>query len=147
MSVITNEADLERILGATRTIAVLGAHPAPAKPAHFVPDYLSKNGYTILPVNPDYPDELLWGLNPVATLADVDEAVEMVLVFRRPENLAGHAREILAMDPRPAYVWFQQGIRDDDVAGRLAAEGIDVVQDTCAMVMHKKRGLNDAVSL
>jgi uncharacterized protein len=147
MSVITGKRDIERILEATRRIAVLGAHPDPGKPAHFVPDYLSKNGYTIIPVNPDYPDALLWGSNPVASLADVDDVVEMVLVFRRPEHLSVHAEEILAMKSVPSVVWFQQGIRHDEIAGRLAAEGIDVVQDMCAMVMHKKLDLNDAVTL
>jgi uncharacterized protein len=147
VSVITSERDIEHILEYTRRIAVLGAHPDTVKPAHFVPDYLSKNGYTIIPVNPDHPDALLWGRNPLASLADVDDVVEMVLVFRRAEHLPRHAEEILAMDPLPRVVWFQQGIRDDEVAGRLSAEGIDVVQDTCAMVMHKKLDLNDAVSL
>jgi uncharacterized protein len=147
MSVVTSKRDIEHILEATRRIAVLGAHPDPDKAAHFVPDYLSRNGYTIIPVNPDYPDALLWGRNPLPSLADLDDVVEMVLVFRRPEHLPEHAEEILAMNPTPRVVWFQQGIMHDEVAGRLAAEGIQVVQDRCAMVMHKKLDLNDAVSL
>jgi uncharacterized protein len=147
VSLITNDSNIERILGATRRIAVLGAHPDEGKPAHFVPDYLSKNGYTIIPVNPDYPDVLLWGRNPLASLADLDEEVEMVLVFRRAAHLPQHADEILAMRPLPPVVWFQQGIRHEAVARRLVDADIDVVQDMCAMVMHKRLDLNDAVSL
>ena len=147
MSVVTSKRDIEHILEYTRRIAVLGAHPDPEKAAHFVPEYMSRNGDTVIPVNPDYPDALLWGMNPLPSLADLDDVVEMVLVFRSPEHLPGHAEEILAMNPVPRVVWFQQGIRHDEVAGRLAAEGIEVVQDHCVMVMHKKLDLNDAVSL
>lgn len=147
MSVIDHESDIERLLGGIRHVAVLGAHPDPQKPAHFVPTYLSDNGYTVVPVNPDYPDELLWGRRPAANLFELDEPVELVLVFRRREHLAGHADEILAMNPLPTAVWFQQGIRDDAVAERLADAGIDVVQDRCMMIMHRRLDIGDGVSL
>jgi uncharacterized protein len=147
VAVITSEYDIERILGATRTVAVLGASPRDGRPANYVPEYLSQHGYTMIPVNPAYPDALLWGRNPVARLTDVAEPVEMVLVFRRPQDLPAHVDEILAMTPLPAYVWLQSGIRHDDVADRLSQEGIDVIQDRCMMVMHKRRNLDDAVSL
>jgi uncharacterized protein len=56
----------------------------------------------------------------------------MVNVFRRPKDVAAHLDDILAA--RPKSVWMQSGIRNDEVAERLAREGIDVVQDACLMV-------------
>lgn len=141
----TDDRDaIERILSEARTVAVLGAHPDRTKAAHFVPAYLDAQGYRVLPVNPTYPDEPLWGRRPVATLAEVTEPVDVVDVFRRSENVAGHEADILAMAPRPKVVWLQQGIRDDAFAERLEAEGITVVQDACMMALHKKLGLQTA---
>lgn len=141
MSEISEAADLERVLRSTRTVAVLGAHPDPQKPAHFVPAYLHEQGYRVLPVNPKYPDTILWDAAPVARLADLDEPVDVVDVFRRSTHLPAHLDDILAMDPLPAVVWLQQGVRHDEVARALGERGIEVVQDACMMALHKKFGL------
>jgi uncharacterized protein len=147
MGLITSEHDMERILGATRRIAVLGANPDPSRAAHYVPQYLSEHGYDLYGVNVRHVGERLWGHEVVARLGDLEEEVEIVLVFRRPADIPPHVDEILALSPRPATVWFQLGIRHDVAAERLAAEGIDVVQDRCIMTVHKRRSLDDAVSL
>lgn len=133
--------DLATILREARTVAVLGAHPDPDRPAHYVPDYLHRQGYRILPVNPSYGEEELWGRRPAATLAELDEPVDVVVVFRRSERVADHLDDLLAMDPRPRTTWLQLGIRDDAVADRLEAEGIAVVQDACMLAEHRRRGL------
>lgn len=144
---MTDRADrdnLQRIFSSARTIAVLGAHPDPEKPAHYVPAYLEAQGYELLPVNPTYPDVTLWGHAPVARLADLERPVDLVEVFRRSEHLPGHLPDVLAMDPLPKAVWFQQGIRHEEVARQLEERGIEVVQDACMMVQHKKLGLQTA---
>ena len=137
--------DPARILRSARTVAVLGAHDRPDRPAHYVPDYLERQGYRILPVNPDLAHATLWGRSPTATLAELDEPVDVVVVFRRSERIPGHVDDILAMRPRPEVVWLQQGIRDDAAAARLEAEGIVVVQDACMLKEHRRAGL-DAVA-
>jgi uncharacterized protein len=147
MSLITSEYDMERILGATRRIAVLGANPDETRPAHYVPEYLSRHGYDLYGVNARHPGELLWGHEVVRSLGELAEPVEMVLVFRRPADIPPHVDEILALEPRPTTVWLQAGIRHEDAADRLVREGIDVVQDRCIMTVHKRRSLDDAVSL
>lgn len=134
--------DLARILTSSHVVAALGAHPEPKKPAHFVPAYLHEQGYDILPVNPVYPEAHLWGRTPTATLAELRRPIDVVDVFRRSDHLSAHVPDILAMNPRPRVVWFQKGIRNDDVARRLVEAGIDVVQDECMLALHKKFGLS-----
>lgn len=132
---------LERILRDARTVAVLGAHPEVARAAHFVPTYLYRHGYRILPVNPQFTDRTMWDEPVRATLPDLNTPVDIVEVFRRPEHLPGHLPEILAMEPRPGVVWFQHGIRHDEVARELEEAGLEVVQSRCMLVVHKTLGI------
>lgn len=126
------------LLDTVATIAVLGAHRTPSKPAHFVPNELGRAGYQIYPVNPVFAGDTLFGREVVATLADLQSPVDLVLVFRRAEHLPAHAEEILALDRLPKAVWFQLGIREDAAAQSLEAQGIMVVQDRCMWVDYRR---------
>jgi predicted CoA-binding protein len=128
-------------LSEARTIAVLGAHPEAWRPACYVPDYLYQQGYRLLPVNPRYAGQLLWGQTVRASLTELAEPVDIVDVFRRSEDLPGHEAELMAMAPRPRVVWLQSGIRHDALAARLQAAGMEVVQDRCTLAEHRARGL------
>lgn len=136
-----DDAAIRRILETTRSIAVLGAHDEPFKAAYYVPEYLHRVGYRIVGVNPKLAGQRLHGAPVVASLAELPEPVDMVDVFRRPETLPGHLPELLAMQPRPAVVWLQLGIRHDGVAASLRAVGIEVVQDRCTLADHRRLGL------
>ncbi len=125
------------ILRGARTVAVLGAHHEAQRPAFYVPDYLHAKGYRLLPVNGTLVGRALWGEAVRASLTELTEAVDVVDVFRRAESLPGHLDEILAMRPLPRVVWFQAGIRNDDVARALEAAGITVVQDRCMLADHR----------
>lgn len=130
---IEDDEGVERVLQATRRIAVLGIKVDPAQPAHYVPAYAQKEGMEIVPVPVYYPDvkEIL-GEPVYRALADVPGEVDMVNVFRRPADIPRHLDDIIAK--RPTSVWFQLGIRNEEAAERLAREGIDVIQDRCLMV-------------
>ena len=130
---IEDDEGVERVLKATRRIAVLGIKVEPAQPAHYVPAYAQKEGMDIVPVPVYYPDatEIL-GEKVYRAVADVPGEVDMVNVFRRPADIPKHLDDIIAK--RPKSVWFQLGIRNEEAAERLAREGIDVVQDRCLMV-------------
>lgn len=133
------------VLAAARTVAVLGAHDEPWRPAFYVPDYLARQGYAVVPVNPRLAGKRLWGEVVRAHLAEVDRPVDLVDVFRPAEALPGHVDELLAMAaamaPTLRTVWFQLGIRHDGVAQQLAAVGLDVVQDRCTLADHRALGL------
>jgi len=135
---IRDDAGLTAILRETKTIAVLGAKIDRAEPAYYVPAYLAARGYRILPVNPVFAGRELHGTRVVGTLADLEETPDLIDVFRRPEYLVEHAREILALSPRPSTVWFQLGIANDEAAELLARAGIRVVQNRCMMPDHRR---------
>lgn len=135
------DAQLKEILAGSPTIAVLGVHHAAEKAAFYVPDYLHDEGYRILGVNPTLVGRILFGEPVRATLAELDERVDVVDVFRRGELIGDHVEDILAMVPRPRVVWLQLGIRNDDAAHILEASGITVIQDRCMLADHQRLGV------
>ncbi|MEM7587097.1 MAG: CoA-binding protein [Acidobacteriota bacterium] len=141
MSELTTDEEFRRVLEEARTIAVLGAHTSPEKPARYVPDYLASQGYRILPVNPVFAGRTLWGETVRGTLAEIDEPVDIVDVFRHPELLMTHLDDITSMQPLPKLVWLQLGIRHDEFTRQLTLAGIRVVQDRCTLADHRNFGL------
>ncbi|MGE3636518.1 MAG: CoA-binding protein [Sandaracinaceae bacterium] len=129
---------IEPVLRNAKTIAVLGAHVEPSRPACYVPEYLAAQGYRVIGVNPRFAGRSAFGHPMVATLAEIGEPVDIVDVFRRSSDVAAHLEEILAMRPLPRTVWLQLGIRDEATADALIAQGIDVVQDRCTLADHRR---------
>ena len=124
----------EEILAETRTIALVGASPKPERPSNQVMRYLLDVGYRVIPVRPLDCDEV-HGVPCVATLAEVDEPIDLVDVFRRPEFCADHAREAVAADAKA--LWLQMGIESAE-ARRVAEEnGLDYVENACTKVVHR----------
>ncbi|MEZ4299235.1 MAG: CoA-binding protein [Polyangiaceae bacterium] len=138
MAELMQDEQIIEVLRGARTIALLGAHEHPAKPAFYVPDYLHMQGYRILPVNPMLVGKTLWGEPVRASLAELAEPVDIVDVFRRPDLLFGHMEDLAAMRPKPRLVWLQLGIRNDAFARAVLELGIDVVQDRCTLADHRR---------
>jgi hypothetical protein len=135
---VDDDAGLRDIMRTGRTIAVLGMKTQPSEPAYYVPAYLAGRGYRVLPVNAVLVGQKVLGMPILGMLGDLPEPVDVIDVFRRPEFLPGHAREILALPWKPKAVWFQLGIRNDAAAEALARAGIRVVQDRCMMPEHRR---------
>ena len=137
-NLIDDDVGLAAILREAKTVAVLGAKADSAEPAYFVPAYLHARGYRIRPVNPKIAGCSVHDATAVARLADLAEPADVIEIFRRPEYLPDHAREILALPWQPKAVWFQLGIRNDAAAEMLARAGIRVVQNRCMMPEHRR---------
>ena len=120
---------------------MLGLHHEPEKAAFYVPEYLHDEGYRIIGVNPRLVGQALFGEPVLTTLAEINEPVDLVDVFRRPDLIPTHVEDILAMRPRPKVVWFQLGIKHEDSARILEAAGITVVQNRCTLADHQRLGL------
>jgi predicted CoA-binding protein len=136
---IEDDTGLRALLTATRSIAVLGIKPESHgdQPAHYVAAYLDAAGFELTPVPVYYPDVThILGHTVRRSLAGIGHRVDLVVVFRKPADLAAHMDELLAAAPRA--VWLQKGIRDDAFAASLAQAGIAVVQDRCIMVEHRR---------
>lgn len=134
------DAALAELLRSCRTIAVVGCKDDPDADAYRVPLYMQRHGYRIVPVSPKLARRggKTLGEKSLASLSDVDEPIDMVNLFRAPENIPAHVDEILAMSPLPRAVWMQLGIVNNGSAAKLRAEGIEVVQDRCIMVEHRR---------
>ena len=136
---LTTEEQIRGLVSKLRRVAVLGikTEQQSGQPAFYVPQYLAGAGVEVVPVPVYYPEatEIL-GQKVYRRLADVPGPLDLVDVFRRPQDIDPHLDDLLAK--RPAAVWFQLGIRNDAAAQRLAQAGIDVVQDLCLMVEHRR---------
>ncbi|MEO8217571.1 MAG: CoA-binding protein [Acidobacteriota bacterium] len=134
-NLIETQKGIDALLEDTKTIAVLGIKPESHSDAAawYVPAYMARNGYDVIPVPVYYPDitEIL-GKPVVRSLSEIGRPIDMVNVFRRPSDIPPHVDDIIAAKPKS--VWFQLGIRNDGAARRLAEAGIKVVQDRCLMV-------------
>lgn len=136
--VITDDEGILDVLRRGKRVAVLGIKPESRRdaPAHYVPAYLQRAGYEVVPVPVYYPDVTKILGEPVyRTMESVPGAVDLVVVFRRSADVLPHVDDIIAK--KPSAVWLQLGIRNDEAAKRLTAAGIDVVQDRCTMVEHR----------
>ncbi len=134
-NLITDDRGIADLIRATRTIAVLGVKPESHadQAAHYVPAHMAAAGYEIIPVPVYYPEVTgILGKKVFRKLTDIGRPIDMVNVFRRPNDIPQHVDDIIAAKPKS--VWFQLGIRNDEAARRLAEAGIKVVQDRCLMV-------------
>lgn len=130
------DARIQQLLEGARTIAVVGIKTGIDDEAYRVPRYLQEQGYRIVPVNPKL--DLALGERAFGSLAEIPEAVDIVDVFRAPQHIPAHVDEILALSQRPRAVWMQLGIAHEEGARRLLAEGVDVIQNRCLMVEHRR---------
>ena len=140
-NLIDDDVGIRALLGQTRSIAVLGikTEAQAGQPAFYVAKYLADAGLDVIPVPVYYPDVTqILGRPVYRKIADIPEAVDMVNVFRRSEDVLPHVEDILAKKPKS--VWLQLGIRNDEAAERLARAGIKVVQNRCLMVDHRRLG-------
>jgi predicted CoA-binding protein len=132
-------SDIDDLLARTRRVVVLGIKTEAQReqPAFYVAEYLARAGLEIVPVPVYYPDVTTILGEPVfRRVADVPGEVDLVDVFRRSPDVPTHVDDLLAK--RPRAVWMQLGIRSEDAAMRLTAAGIDVVQDRCLLVEHRR---------
>lgn len=132
--IITEDASLRRLLSSAKTVAVLGLSPKPGRDSYRVAEYLKAQGFRIIPVRPAQAEIL--GEKAFACLDDVPGPVDIVDVFRSPDQVLPHAREAIRLKPK--VFWMQEGIANREAAQLLTAAGIDVVMDRCIKKDHER---------
>jgi predicted CoA-binding protein len=127
----------QQIVAATRTVAVLGASPNPARASNFVSTYLlASTTYEVYFVNPNATQIL--GRPVYPTLAQLPMVPDLVDVFRRREDLEAVLDEVLGLPPGVRTLWLQFGLFDEQLARRAEAAGLEVVMDRCLKVEHAR---------
>jgi predicted CoA-binding protein len=127
-----------KFLNNTCSIAVIGMKDNDYEISYRVSEYLSTQGYEIYPVNPKKAGKEALGRKFSVKVSEIEEKIDLVQIFRRPEFLPAHASEILKMKQLPKYVWFQMGIYSHKAANMLEENGIEVIQDRCMFVEHRR---------
>ena len=123
---------LQDILSSVKTIAMVGASPDKTKFSYGVLRVLHETGYDMVPINPRPGLEEIRGLKVYPTLASVDRPVDMVEVFRKPEDLYGIAQEAIAIGAK--VLWGQIGVVDHEAARLAEDAGLKVVMNRCPKI-------------
>jgi predicted CoA-binding protein len=131
----TSDDPIADILRQSKTIAVVGLSSNPMRPSFGVAKYLQSAGYRIIPVNPNETEVL--GENSYARLEDIPERVDIVDVFRRPEDVPPIAESAIKIKAK--VLWLQQGIEHSASCENASGVGLFAIEDACLLVEHKKR--------
>jgi predicted CoA-binding protein len=129
---INSSQAIKQILDECKTIAVVGLSSNPMRPSNNVSDFMQRNGYRIIPVNPNETEVL--GERAYPTLADVPEKIDLVDIFRRSRDAGAVVDEAIRVGAKA--VWLQEGVIDGAAAQRAADAGLLVVMDRCILKEH-----------
>jgi hypothetical protein len=133
-AVLTRDEQLRELLAGARSVAVVGLSPKPERDSYRVAAYMQARGYRIIPVRPA--QGAILGVPAVASLDELSEPVDIINLFRAPEQVLAHAYQALRLKPRA--FWMQLGIRQEQAAALLTAAGIDVIMDRCIKIEHAR---------
>jgi predicted CoA-binding protein len=131
----SNIEEIKKYFEESKSIAVIGCSPNPTKDSNRVAKYLVEAGYDMIPVYPK--EDKILGQKVYRSLADIDRAVDMVVVFRKPAVVSAVADACIARGDIKV-LWTQIGIVNNEAGKKAKEAGISVVQNYCAMVEHKK---------
>jgi predicted CoA-binding protein len=129
---------LRTILKRTKVVAVVGVSSNPVRPSFFVARYLSLKGFTVIPVNPVYAGQTLFGQTVRASLSEITEPVDMVDIFRRSDAVPEIVYEALKTLPQLKTIWMQIGVEHEEAAAKAEAAGIDVIQNKCPKIEYQR---------
>ncbi len=122
------------ILHSVKTIAMVGASAKDVRPSFIAMKYLLAKGYDVTPVNPGQAGKTVLGKTVYARLDDIPHPLDMVDVFRGSDALPGIVEEVLALEHRPAVLWAQLTVRNDEAARTAEAAGMKVVMNRCPKI-------------
>lgn len=129
---------LRRILTTTKVVACVGVSTNPVRPSYFVARYLGLKGFKVIPVNPVYAGEMLFGREIVADLSMVPKDVDMVDIFRRSEAVPEIVEDALAHLPDLRTIWMQIGVEHAEAAAKAEAAGVTVIQNRCPKIEYQR---------
>ena len=127
--------EIGELLKRTKTIAVVGLSDSPLRPSYGVSAYMQSHGYKIIPVNPSIKGAL--GEKAVASLAEIEEKIDMVDVFRRPEYVPELVDEAIRL--KVPAIWLQEDVIHEEAAEKARKAGLFVVMDKCILKEHRRR--------
>ncbi len=130
------DSTIAGILHEAKSFAIVGASANARRPSYFVLKYLIAKGYRVFPVNPGQAGGEIQGQKVFARLSDLEEAVDVVDVFRNSEAALGIVRDAIALKDKLGIkaIWMQLGVRNDEAAALAGAAGLKVVMNRCPKI-------------
>ena len=125
---------LRGLLNRAKRIAMVGVSANEVRPSYFVARYLYLKGFDVVPVNPVYAGEVIFGRQVMASLGDIKTDVDMVDIFRRSEHVPEIVDDALNMFSSLQTIWMQIGVWNQEVAARARKRGVDVVMNRCPKI-------------
>jgi len=117
-----------------KKVVVIGMSKHSSKAAHYVPKYLSDNGYAVTPVNPTA-EEIL-GKKCYGSVLEINEEIEIVDIFRPSDQVLSVIQD--AIKKKPKVIWLQEGIHNSEAEELARKEGIKVVYNRCMLAEHQR---------
>jgi predicted CoA-binding protein len=136
---LTRDEDIKALLEETRTIAMVGASDRPDRPSYGVMAFLQRQGYRVIPVNPQITGEHVHGEFVFRELSQIGEPIDLVDIFRRPGAAGEAVDEAIAAGAKA--VWMQLGVINEEAAARAEAAGLKVVMDRCPAIEIPRLGI------
>jgi hypothetical protein len=136
---LTRDEDIKALLEGTRTIAMVGASDRPDRPSYGVMAFLQRQGYRVIPVNPQITGEHVHGEFVFRELSQIGEQIDLVDIFRRPIAAGEAVDEAIAVGAKA--VWMQLGVINEEAAARAEAAGLKVVMDRCPAIEIPRLGI------
>jgi uncharacterized protein len=127
-----SDAYIRDILVAYRNIAMVGASANTSRPSYFAMKYLKAKGFRVLPVNPGQAGQEILGETVYASLAEIEEPIDIVDIFRNSEAALGITQQAIRMGAK--VVWMQLGVRNYEAAKLAEAAGLKVVMNRCPKI-------------
>ena len=129
---LTSEDDIAHLLSRVRFIALVGASDRRDRPSYQVMRFLQTHGYRVFPVNPQLAGQEIHGERVYGALSEIEEPIDMVDIFRRPQAAGEAVDEAIAIGAKS--VWLQLGVINEEAAARAEAAGLAVVMDRCPAI-------------
>ena len=131
---IEDDNQLRDILTSSKTVASVGVSSSPEKPSYGIFAYLLAQGYQMIPVNPGTAE--IQGRKTDPDLASVPERIDVVQVFRKPEDVPPVVAEAIKAGAR--VVWMQEQVINEEAARTAEAAGLKVVMNRCMRKTHQR---------
>jgi len=131
---MNNDQEMREILLSANTVASVGLSSNDEKESYWIVFFLQKIGFRMIPVNPKA-DEIL-GEKAYPSLSDIPEKIDVVQVFRKPEDVPPIVDEAIKIGAK--VVWMQVGIVNEEAAKTARAAGLKVVMDACMRMTYKR---------
>lgn len=133
-----SDAELRKVLGAVKTVAIVGISTNPARPSYFVGRYLGLKGYTVIPINPGHAGKTLFGKTIIDDLENVSQSVDMIDIFRKSEAVPEIVDQALEKFQNLKCIWMQIGVQHEAAAANARARGVTVIMNRCPKIEYQR---------